>query len=75
MNNLKGEVARIHVGTGFSRSDRNHVQIRDLVLHSALFPPMCGLTSVSRTLLVPLTHKHIVDGFVDGPLALVHYVK
>ena len=47
---------------------------RDLVLHSVLFYPMCGTTSVSRTPLVSLTHKHI-DGFVDGPLALVHYVK
>ena len=34
---------------------------RDLVLHSVFFSPMCGPTSVSRTPLVPITHKQVTS--------------
>ena len=61
MNNLRGEVARIHVGTDFSRGEKKHAQISDLALHVAFFSPMCGLTSVSRTPLVPITHKQVTS--------------
>ena len=39
MNNLRGEVARIHVGTDFSRGEKKHAQISDLALHGAFFFP------------------------------------